>query len=199
MRTAMSFLPLLRPFIIKLHSHNNTFNTMFWASEWDQWAPVNQPLNNGHLRLLELLLGITSGGVRQVDSMADLDVIRQGDILHFDTTSKRFQLTRYVHCRCDRKQGALLCLPFAEKFDFLAEFWDVLGKGSDGGHFVWLSVLRRPRRVIRIEEKGRLGWPRPWMQFTISLKCAAWEMWRVCNQLYSYSHFKVEFFWRLQI
>jgi len=36
---------------------------------------INQSLNNGHLCFLELLLGITSGSVRQVDSMADLDVI----------------------------------------------------------------------------------------------------------------------------
>lgn len=48
-------------------------------------TPVNQSLNDGHLRLLELLLGITAGGVREVDGVADLDVVGQGDVLDLDT------------------------------------------------------------------------------------------------------------------
>jgi hypothetical protein len=48
-------------------------------------VPIYQALNNRHLSLLELLLGVTTSGVREVDGMADLNVIGQGDILHFDT------------------------------------------------------------------------------------------------------------------
>jgi hypothetical protein len=68
-----------------------------------QCAPVNQSLDNRHLRLLELLLGITSSGVRQVDSMADLDVIRQGDVFHFDTISQIFPVNKISSRKCDRK------------------------------------------------------------------------------------------------
>ena len=50
-------------------------------------APVDQSLNNGHLGLLELLLGVTTGGVGEVDSMTDLDVVRQRDILNLNTIS----------------------------------------------------------------------------------------------------------------
>ena len=46
--------------------------------------PVNETLNDGHLRLLELLLGITAGGVGKVDGVADLYVIRKGDIVNVD-------------------------------------------------------------------------------------------------------------------
>ena len=52
-------------------------------------APVDQTLDDRHLCLLELLLGITAGGVREVDSMADLDVVGEGDVLDFDTRYKR--------------------------------------------------------------------------------------------------------------
>ena len=48
-------------------------------------APVNQSLNNGHLRLLELLLGVTAGGVGKVDGMTDLDVVGQRDVLDLNT------------------------------------------------------------------------------------------------------------------
>jgi hypothetical protein len=59
-------------------------------------VPVDQSLNNGHLSLLELLLGITSSGVRQVDSVADLYVIREGDVLHFDTIIHIFKSTQRI-------------------------------------------------------------------------------------------------------
>ena len=87
MRTAISFLPLLRPFIIKLQSR-------LASSPWCEriWcAPVNQPLDDRHLCLLELLLGITASSVRQVNSVADLDVVRQRNILHFDTEPESYQ------------------------------------------------------------------------------------------------------------
>ena len=48
-------------------------------------APVNKSLNNGHLSLFELLLGISASSVGEVDGMADLDVIGQGDILNLNT------------------------------------------------------------------------------------------------------------------
>lgn len=49
------------------------------------YAPVHQSLNDGHLRLLELLLGVTASSVGKVDRMAELDVIGQRDVLDFDT------------------------------------------------------------------------------------------------------------------
>jgi hypothetical protein len=54
-------------------------------------TPVHQSLNNGHLCLLELLLGVTTGGVGDINSMADLDIIRQRDILHFDARTDGFR------------------------------------------------------------------------------------------------------------
>ena len=48
-------------------------------------VPVNQSLNDGHLRLLELLLRVTASGVGEVDGMADLDVVGEGDVLDFNT------------------------------------------------------------------------------------------------------------------
>ena len=88
MRTAISFFPLLRPFIIKLKS-----NAQYLYLRERAWgAPVNQSLDNGHLCLLELLLGITASSVRQIDSVADLDVVREGNVLHFDTGPRSHQL-----------------------------------------------------------------------------------------------------------
>ena len=50
-----------------------------------QYAPVYQSLNDRHMCLLELLLGVTAGSVWKVDSMADLDVVGEGDVLDLDT------------------------------------------------------------------------------------------------------------------
>lgn len=83
-RTAMSFLPLLRPFIIKLCM---SFIEYFHYGKYTVGdSPVDQTLDNGHLRLFELLLGVSSSGMWEVDGMANLDVIGQGDILYFNTT-----------------------------------------------------------------------------------------------------------------
>ena len=49
--------------------------------------PVNETFDDGHLRLLELLLCITTGSVREVDCVADLDVIGQRDVLDLNTMS----------------------------------------------------------------------------------------------------------------
>ena len=59
-------------------------------------VPVNQSLNDGHLRLLELLLGITTGGGGEVDGVADLDVVREGDVLDFDSVGE----VRSILVRC---------------------------------------------------------------------------------------------------
>jgi len=48
-------------------------------------APINQSLDYWHLCLLELLFGIASGGVRQEDRMANLNVVLEGDILDFNS------------------------------------------------------------------------------------------------------------------
>ena len=50
-----------------------------------QNSPVNEALDDRHLRLLELLLGVTASGVGEVYRMTDLDVIGEGDVLDFDT------------------------------------------------------------------------------------------------------------------
>jgi hypothetical protein len=50
-------------------------------------APVDETLDNRHLSLLELLLGVTTSSVGQVDGMSDLDVIGEGDILHLNTAA----------------------------------------------------------------------------------------------------------------
>ena len=52
-------------------------------------APVDQTLDNGHLRLLELLLGVTASSVWEVDRMADLDVVGEGDVLDLDPVTER--------------------------------------------------------------------------------------------------------------
>lgn len=78
-RTAKSFFPLLRPFIIKLHHH--VYPTISSQPDYlcttKPYAPVDQALDNRHLGLLELLLGITASGVGKVDGVTDLDVISQ--------------------------------------------------------------------------------------------------------------------------
>jgi hypothetical protein len=51
--------------------------------------PINETLDDGHLCLLELLLGVSSCGVRQVDGMTNLDVIRERNIFHFNTVGTR--------------------------------------------------------------------------------------------------------------
>ena len=52
-------------------------------------APVDQTLNNRHLRLLELLLGITASGVGEVDGMTSLDVVGQRDVFNLNTARSK--------------------------------------------------------------------------------------------------------------
>src|SRR6266545_6229720 len=83
-RTVRSFLPLLRPFIIKLKGKI----MRHFRAVYSEHLPVNQTFDDRHLGLLELLLGISAGSVRQVNSMANLDVISKRDILYFNTASE---------------------------------------------------------------------------------------------------------------
>ena len=61
------------------------FRSLHFLRLCDKDTPVNQSLNDRHLRLLELLLSITAGGVGEVDGVADLDVVSEGDVLDLDT------------------------------------------------------------------------------------------------------------------
>ena len=70
-----------------------------------QNAPVNQALNDGHLRLLELLLRVTASRVGEVDGMADLDVVREGDVLDLDTVQTKARKSRIL--LSDSAGGAL--------------------------------------------------------------------------------------------
>jgi hypothetical protein len=82
MRTAISFLPLLRPFIIRLHA--SSAQGVQVAALGRGSVPVDEALDDRHLRLLELALRVAAGGVREVDGMADLDVVRERDVLDLD-------------------------------------------------------------------------------------------------------------------
>lgn len=50
--------------------------------------PVHQSLDNWHLGLLKLFLGVTASGVGKVDSMVDLDVVVEGYIFYFDPETR---------------------------------------------------------------------------------------------------------------
>jgi len=80
-------------------------------------GPVNQALNNRHLCLLELLLGIATSGMGEVDGMANLDVVSQGDILDFDTNKAVNK-----HASLEFAQHSLLGVPLAKKLDLTADF-----------------------------------------------------------------------------
>ena len=84
MRTARSFFPLLRPFIIKLFLVDQRLPhlTEFII------VPVDQAFDDRHLSLLELLLGITASSVGKVNGVTDLDIICEGDIFHLNTVIK---------------------------------------------------------------------------------------------------------------
>ena len=84
-RRARSFLPLLRPFIMRLaEDEDNKHNYLRGMVS----IPVNQSFDNRHLSLLKLLFGVTAGGVGEVDGMMDLDVVVERDIFYFDPKTK---------------------------------------------------------------------------------------------------------------
>ena len=106
-------------------------------------APVDQTLKNRHLRLLELLLGKTACSVGQVDGMADLNVVRKGDVVDVDTI-QYISSSVFEHFRM-LIMYALLGVPLAEELDILTKLGDVFGEGVNGGHFDMSGVLRMPR------------------------------------------------------
>lgn len=50
-------------------------------------VPVDETLDDGHLSLAELLVGVTAGSVGEEDGVANLDVVSQGDILDLNIGS----------------------------------------------------------------------------------------------------------------
>ena len=87
-RRARSFLPLLRPFIMRLIRNGTQLTRL---SSWHVVCgpiPVYQSLNNRHLGFLELFLGITASGVREVNGMVDLDVVVEGNVFYFDSEAR---------------------------------------------------------------------------------------------------------------
>ena len=50
--------------------------------------PVHQTLHDGHLCLLELLLGISPSGVRYPHRVSDLNIVGEGDIFHLHTVPR---------------------------------------------------------------------------------------------------------------
>ena len=77
--------------VTTLHHHANQSRISALGTRYSRLqqlrkdAPVHQSFNDRHMRLLELLLGVTASSVGEVDGMADLDVIGQGDILNLNT------------------------------------------------------------------------------------------------------------------
>ena len=69
-----------------------SFSLVVWRN-----APVNKTLDDRHLRLLELLLRVTASSVREVDGVADLDVVRQRDILNLNTIPVPIPIPYQVH------------------------------------------------------------------------------------------------------
>lgn len=88
MRTAKSFLPLLRPFIIRLVDATKSNTPQIFPVMLRRiGVPVNETLDDGHLCLLELLLCITTRCVGEVNCVADLDVICQRYVLDLDAVT----------------------------------------------------------------------------------------------------------------
>jgi len=120
MRTARSFFPLLRPFIIKLF---NMSILPIYRSGRQNSAPVDETLNNGHLSLLELFFGVATSGVGKVDGMSDLDVIGEGNIFHLNTAATMISMLM-LH---NFAPGSLLGIPFSEELHFRAKLGNILG------------------------------------------------------------------------
>ena len=93
-RRARSFLPLLRPFIMRLITNWTRSTRLLPWHDFHSTVPVHQSLNNRHLSLFELFLGVTTGGVREVYGMMDLDVVVEGNILHFNPRTRHSAVHR---------------------------------------------------------------------------------------------------------
>ena len=117
-RRARSFLPLLRPFIMRLGTR------LTRPTSWRGFCepvPVHQSLDNGHLGLLELFLGITTSCMREVDGVVDLDVVVEGDIFYFNSETKISVATGFRAIPQDAPVG----LPLPKELDLLAELGDI--------------------------------------------------------------------------
>jgi len=105
------------------------------------YIPINETFDDGHLCLLELLLGVSSCSVRQVDRVTDLDIISERNVFHFNTVgigvhSESFIMEGNEVCQ-------LLSIPFAKKLNVLSELGDIFWKSRRCGHF--LDVCARSR------------------------------------------------------
>lgn len=81
-------MPLLRPFIMRLITNGTQLTRLPSWYGFCKPAPVYQSLDDGHLGLLELLLGITTSSVRKVDGVVDLNVVMEGDVFYFDSETR---------------------------------------------------------------------------------------------------------------
>lgn len=80
--------------VASLHHQAKTefLGQTFQLSRRGWFAPVDETLDDGHLCLLELLLGVTACGVGNVDSMSDLNIVSEGDVLDLDAGAKPWWL-----------------------------------------------------------------------------------------------------------
>jgi hypothetical protein len=84
-------------------------------------VPVHQSLDNRHLSLLKLLLGVTTSGVREVYGMMDLDVVVEGDVFYLDPETR-------LNCVPEFRgilQDVPVSLPLSKELDLLAEPRDI--------------------------------------------------------------------------
>jgi len=70
--------------IATLHHQTESLQSMQPTIRSYHNLPVHKPFNDGHLSLLELFFGVSTSRMRKINCMADLNVICQRDILHFD-------------------------------------------------------------------------------------------------------------------
>jgi hypothetical protein len=66
-----------------IHKISNQPQSLF--TDHNRAIPVHETLDNRHLGLLKLPLRVTASSVWEVDGMANLDVIGEGDILDLNT------------------------------------------------------------------------------------------------------------------
>lgn len=70
---------------------------------------VDQSLDNGHSSLGELLLGVSTGSVGDIDSVVDVDVVGKGDV--FDLDASLVSMAVLAFSLCDKET---ICIPFPD-------------------------------------------------------------------------------------